>query len=211
MSNPIAVEPKLLAHPWYRKWECGELPVESLRTYAREYYWQVAAFPRYLSRLHSQLETLEERRVVLGNLLEEEDPKAPHPELWLDFAEALGLDRASVRSGEPGPAARALVDEFRSLVASSPEEGLGAILAYESQVPEVARFKSKALQEHYLEGSRAERGTRFFRVHEAADVWHTETLSELVEALPEERKEKARQAATRACSALWRFLDAMPH
>ena len=64
-SRPaLTIEPRILSHPWYRKWECGELPVESLRHYAGEYYWQVANFPRYLSRLHSQLERVEDRRVV---------------------------------------------------------------------------------------------------------------------------------------------------
>jgi pyrroloquinoline-quinone synthase len=202
---------RILSHPWYRKWECGELPVESLRHYAREYYWQVAWFPRYLSLLHSQLDDLGQRRTILGNLMDEENSAEPHPELWLDFAEALGEPRDTVRCGTPGPAAQALVGEFRELVAAGPASGLGAILAYESQVPEIAQFKSGALRRFYLRGAAAEKGTRFFAVHEKADVWHSRELESLVAELPAEGRETARIAAERACEALWGFLDAMPN
>jgi pyrroloquinoline-quinone synthase len=211
MSTTITIQSRLLAHPWYQKWECGELTTDSLRTYAGEYYWQVAAFPRYLSRLHSQMGDLRQRQLILRNLLDEENPDAPHPELWLDFAEALGRDRHEIRTGTPGAAVQELIAEFQSLVAASPEEGLGAILAYESQVPEVAHFKRKALEKHYFHGSPTERGTRFFAVHEEADVWHTKALDELVATLSVEEKQRAQQAADRAGTALWRFLDAMPN
>ena len=88
MSESITIQPLILSHPWYQKWECGELPIESLQHYAKEYYWQVAHFPRYLSSLHSQLADLKTRQVVLRNLQDEENDSAPHPELWLDFAQA---------------------------------------------------------------------------------------------------------------------------
>ncbi len=211
MTQPILVQLKILSHPWYKKWECGELPVSSLQHYAGEYYWQVAHFPRYLSRLHSQLEELKQRQVILGNLADEENAQAPHPELWLDFAEAMGRDRQAVRSGKPGPAVQELITEFQEIVASGPAQGLGAILAYESQVPEVAQFKSAALKKHYLKPAEATHGTRFFDVHAQADVWHAVELQELVGALSEPEKRQAQQAADQASRALWRFLDAMPN
>lgn len=211
VKRPIQIRQSILAHPWYQRWEMGEVSHAALIHYASEYYWQVSRFPRYLSALHSQLEDLGDRQVILANLSDEENPEEPHPELWLDFAEALGADRRQIRQSMPGAAARALVGEFQSLVTSSPEEGLGAILAYESQVPEVARFKEQALKAYYLSPERQALGTRFFSVHQSADPWHTEELEALVKKLPEEKRQKAQQAADRACGALWRFLDAMPN
>jgi pyrroloquinoline-quinone synthase len=215
MTTPaILIEPKILTHPWYRKWECGELATESLRHYAGEYYWQVAHFPRYLSMTHSQLENPAQRRVILGNLLDEEGDaasKTPHPELWLDFAECLGWDRDELASSPPGPAAAALVSEFKSLVASGPGSALGAMLAYESQVPEVAQFKGKALREFYLAQAQHEKGTKFFAVHEQADVWHAAELESLIATLSPDQKQAAQESASRACLALHRFLDAMPN
>jgi pyrroloquinoline-quinone synthase len=211
LQPPLSIEPRILSHPWYRKWEMGELPADSLRHYAGEYYWQVAHFPRYLSRLHSQLDSLEQRQVILRNLADEENPSSPHPELWLQFAQALGLDPAAIRSGAPGPAARELIQEFTALVDAGPHEGLGAILAYESQVPEVARFKADALEKYYLKGAEAALGTRFFKVHQEADVWHTRELQGLLEGQDESQALKTRQASSRAATALWKFLDAMPN
>lgn len=210
MSATIRIEHPILSHPWYKMWECGELPVESLRHYAQEYFWQVAHFPRYLSRLHSQVSDLKTRQVILENLADEENPKSPHPELWLDFAEALGLDRDKVRSSSPSPAAQELIHEFQSLIEAGVPEGLGAILAYESQVPAVAQFKSKALESYYLQKEKADQGTRFFRVHQEADVWHTKELDDVVASLSTEDRQKAQVAADKASLALWKFLDAMP-
>lgn len=206
----IEIAPRILEHPWYRKWECGELPKESLQHYASEYYWHVSAFPRYLSRLHSQLDDLKMRQVLLRNLLDEENEQEPHQELWAHFAEALGTQ--SLPSPQaPGPAAHVLVQSFQGLMDQGVPEGLGALLAYESQIPEVARFKSKALRDHYLSKEEADRGTRFFTVHEQADVWHTQELETLLSSLSPEELKRAQQGATQACVALWGFLDAMPH
>jgi pyrroloquinoline-quinone synthase len=206
----ISAEEKILNHPWYRKWECGEVSPGALQTYAQEYYWQVAQFPRYLSALHSQLDSLEDRQLILRNLSEEENEQAPHPELWLDFAEALGLSRAAVKAGKPGVAAQALVQEFRSLTSTGNAEALGAIYAYEAQVPEVAKFKQAALRSFYLSQEKAELGTRFFSVHEEADVWHSQEIDSLIAKLSPEEKARAQAAASRACQALRTFLNAMP-
>ena len=210
MSNLIEIKQPVLSHPWYRAWECGKVTKEGLQIYAQEYYWQVANFPRYLSALHAQTEELSDRQVILRNLMDEENENQPHPELWLDFAESLGLDRSQVRNRTPGPAAMALVEEFRSVVKSGQPEALGALLAYESQVPEVAKFKTKALNEFYLEGDAAEKGTRFFKVHEEADVWHTRELEGILAKMSDRDRARAQVAADRCGKALWQFLDAMP-
>ena len=62
----------LLCHPYYKAWTAGELTREDLREYAGDYYHHVAAFPTYLSALHSRLDDGEVRRAVLRNLCEEE-------------------------------------------------------------------------------------------------------------------------------------------
>ena len=45
----------LLGHPFYRTWSRGELSHADLREYATDYDPHVAAFPTYLSALHSRL------------------------------------------------------------------------------------------------------------------------------------------------------------
>src|SRR5271157_5270851 len=93
----------LLCHPYYQAWTAGELTRDDLREYASDYYQHVAAFPAYLSALHSRLDDGELRRAVLRNLCDEEIEGRPHSELWLDFAEGMGADRHQVRQRQLAP------------------------------------------------------------------------------------------------------------
>src|SRR3954452_24423838 len=81
----------LLQHPFYQAWSKGELTREDLRHYAAEYWHHVAAFPAYLSALHSQLPDGELRRMVLANLADEEGLRdgTPHTDLWMQFARGM--------------------------------------------------------------------------------------------------------------------------
>jgi pyrroloquinoline-quinone synthase len=207
----LKIHQPLLNHPWYQSWTDGAISHSAIKTYAREYYHHVSHFPRYLSRLHSETEDLEVRRVILENLRDEENWEAPHPELWLDFAEALGAPRSEVRSYLPGSAVRALVAQFQACMAAGPVEGLGAILAYETQIPGVAHFKLGTLRKHYLPLPTQSKGLRFFEVHAEADVWHAQALSTLVEGLSAEEQIRAQRSADLAGMALWRFLDSLPN
>jgi pyrroloquinoline-quinone synthase len=123
----------LLCHPYYKAWTAGQLTRDDLREYAADYYRHVAAFPAYLSALHSRLDDGEQRRAVLRNLCEEEIAGRPHSELWLDFAEGMGADRHQVREREPLPEVRELIAEFRRVAREgTTAEALAAFYAYES-------------------------------------------------------------------------------
>ena len=71
-NDPIAsldvltIEMSLLKHPFYQEWTAGALSLERLRNYAAQYYRHVAAFPRYLSALHSRCDDLQTRQAVTG-------------------------------------------------------------------------------------------------------------------------------------------------
>src|SRR5512140_1437089 len=131
----------LLCHPFYQAWSAGELTRDELREYACEYYHHVAAFPAYLSSLHSRLPDGELRRSVLKNLAGEEIQGRAHSELWLDFAEGMGAERESAQGGEPRETADAIA-WFRNVAREgSTAEALAAFWASESQVPRVAAAK----------------------------------------------------------------------
>ena len=86
-------------------------------------------------------------------------------------------------------------------------EGLAALYAYESQIPEVSKTKREGLAAFY--GVRDEDATRFFSVHEKADVWHREVEREALARVADtpEGREAALAAARRCCDALNRALD----
>lgn len=195
----------LLKHPFYQAWTRGELSREQLRHYAIQYFPHVRGFPRFVSAVHSQCESDEARKSIFLNLAEEEGIGGdPHPELWLRFAEALGATRKQVSDATFGTRAQALADTYHQLCRSSYAEGLGALIAYESQSAEIAITKLEGLARFY--GITDESSTAFFSVHGKADRLHTDVCLKLVDALPEVEREHALSAARVAAQALWDFL-----
>lgn len=200
----------LLCHPYYKAWTAGQLTRDDLREYATAYYRHVAAFPAYLSALHSRLDDGEQRRAVLRNLCGEEIEGRPHTELWLDFAEGMGAQRDQVRQAEPPREVRELIGEFRRVTREgSIAEALAAFYAYESQVPRVAKTKADGLAERYGADAKT---CGYFKLHQFADVEHSQVWRELLAAevaTHPEQAESALASAETAAQALWHVLDGM--
>jgi pyrroloquinoline-quinone synthase len=198
----------LLCHPFYKAWAAGELSREDLREYGREYHSHVEAFPAYLETFANRVPDSPLRRAVLANQHEElgDGNSRAHSELWLDFVEGMGGDRA------PGtakvPEVQSLVGFFDSVAREgAPEEALAAFYAYESQVPRVAAEKSRGLREMY---SADHKTCAYFILHTTADVYHSRVwrnqLAKLIEGNAE-AAEKALKAAGSAAKSLWNALD----
>lgn len=139
---------RLLLHPFYQCWTSGQLSREALADYAAQYYHHVAAFPTHLSAVHSNTEEADTRRKILANLIDEEAKNPSHPELWLRFAEGVGLTREEVQQAELWEETKNLIRTFRSLCRDgSTAEGLAALYAYESQIPTVAEIQDRRTEE----------------------------------------------------------------
>jgi pyrroloquinoline-quinone synthase len=161
----------LLTHPFYLAWTRGELSRAALADYARQYYHHVAAFPTYLSAVHAHCDDQPTRRQLLNNLIDEEVGSPNHPELWLQFAEGLGVSKEDVQSSAKWTETSNLVDTFRSVCSEgTTAEGLAALYAYESQIPAVSESKIKGLVENY--NMTAPRNYEYFTVHVEADREH---------------------------------------
>jgi len=211
--DQVVARHDLLQHPFYRAWTAGQLRAEDLRRYAQEYYHQVAAFPTYLSALHSRLPDGELRRSVLRNLCEEEIMSATHSDLWLDFAEGMGAKRDDVRASVPSPATRELIAAFRRIAAeASPVAALGAFYAYESQVARIAGLKAEGLREFYGADVKT---CAYFVQHSEQDVHHARVwANQIDELLSKEPAPDLFSTVTEllstvedAATALWKSLD----
>jgi len=201
-------ERAMLSHPFYQAWTEGRLPLDTLRSYARQYFHHVEAFPRAVSAVHSACPDRDGRRMLAENLAEEEGIEAgkqDHASLWLMFAGGLGEGEDAVRAQDLNPETEALIATFRRLSHQSYAAGLGALYAYESQFPGVASAKIEGLIDRY--GIRDEQTLRFFKVHENADVEHSRVCGELLDRLPETEREEAVAAAEELAQALWNFLS----
>jgi pyrroloquinoline-quinone synthase len=198
----------LLKHPFYQAWQKGELTLEDLRDYAKQYYPHVAHFPRYVSAVHSNASDAAARSMLLDNLIEEERGEGGHPGLWLNFAEAVGNRREDVASALPAPKAADCVATFTALSRHhDPLAGLAALYAYESQIPAISATKRLGLDSFY--GLREDDAHGFFRVHQQADVWHSQVERETIQRLAVSESDRAlvKSSVAAACDAVWGLLD----
>lgn len=192
-------EHRLLTHPFYRRWEAGELSIGELASYAAQYRHFEAALPEVLVAASSQLPDGHARALVESNLADELAVPVAHLSLFDDFAAAVGASAA-----DPTPATRALVDGYREMaVTRGAPAALAAVGAYEVQSADIAASKAEGLRLRY--GITAA-GTAFWDVHASMDAvhagWTAEALA-AVNAQPADVSAAARQAA----EAWWSFLD----
>ena len=199
---------ELLNHPFFQAWTTGKLSINHLRTYAMEYFHHVAAFPTFLSALHSRLEDGALRRAVLRNLADEEVEGRAHSDMWLDFAEGIGLCPLQVQRSQPSAPVRRLIERFhRSAYKDTPADVLAGLYAYESQMPRISGEKARALLRYY--GANA-RTCGYFALHTYADVRHSQIWREeltRVVAGNRDLEASALNSAERAAYWLWLAID----
>jgi pyrroloquinoline-quinone synthase len=206
--DSLVAEKHLLKHPFYTLWNVGKLTRDHIREYAISYYPHVAAFPTYVSGVHSGCDDPALRAELLENLVEEEGGPVNHPAHWRRFAASLGATESDLsvlpRTAE---VADAIAEFRRTTRTGSVPEGLAALYAYESQIPEISKTKREGLAAFY--GIEDPEATRFFTVHEDADVWHRQVERAALgrAAQTPEDREKALAAAGRCLDALNRVLD----
>jgi pyrroloquinoline quinone (PQQ) biosynthesis protein C len=190
---------RLLAHPFYRRWEAGTLQPGELAAYAAQYRHFEAALPDVLEQVVAQIDDPTARALVQANLDDERGAPAPHLELFEGFARAVGAPADT----DAAPATSALVGLYLSVADGSPVAALAALAAYEVQASEIAASKADGLRARY---GVTEDGTRFWDVHSDADEAHGEWIVEALAALAVDPDE-VREGATAAASAWWAFLD----
>jgi pyrroloquinoline-quinone synthase len=206
--DAIVSERHMLQHPFYQMWNDGTLSLEMLREYAKEYYHQVHFFPTYVSATHSNCDDMVVRQMLLENLYEEENGPDNHPELWLRFADALGVSREEMLNRRYLAHTRASVSILKELARrDNPAEGLAALYAYESQIPEISTTKIEGLVNRY--GLNTPDALTFFQVHEHADEIHRTVTREALVRLcqTDEQKQAALDSAREAADAFNLLLD----
>ena len=175
----------VLRHPFYRRWECGELTTEDLAYYAAEYRHAVVALAQLAGQSAAPEHAAEE---------------AAHVTLWDAFAHSLDADLDRV----PRIETEACVDAW---TASDALEGTAALYAIESAQPEISRTKLHGLLTHYgFEPGSA--STAYFEVHSERDHEHAaESKRVLAERARPEDHDRLVAAAERALAGNWTLLD----
>jgi pyrroloquinoline-quinone synthase len=174
----------VLDHPFYRRWERGELSSTELAFYAGEYRHAVVALADAASAAGDPAHAAEE---------------AAHVALWDDFAAAVDapLDRApSAETSECAAAWRR----------DDPLEARAVLYAVESGQPDISRTKLSGLVEHYGFEPHST-GTAYFELHADRDHEHAAASREVLATVDEGQAERLVSAAEAALRGNWRLLD----
>jgi pyrroloquinoline-quinone synthase len=199
----------LLTHPYYHAWSCGELTHDNLAFYAGQYYEHVSAFPTYLTALHARLPEGPARRAILANAADEEGIEMggrSHAAIWKQFETGITPERTD--PAEILPEMQNLVSTYRHLATNATlPKALGALYAYESQVPRVAEEKLNGLKTLY---SADDPTCEYFALHRVADLHHAQVWRQLISDCLEQEPEcgdQVLEGVSTGAKALWKALD----
>jgi pyrroloquinoline-quinone synthase len=174
----------VLDHPFYLRWERGELTRDELAFYAGEYRHAVVALAGAAAAAGDREHAAEE---------------AAHIALWDQFAAALDspLDRPPTRETDDCAAAWRREDAL---------EARAVLYAVESAQPDISRTKLSGLVEHYG-FTRGSSGAEYFELHAERDAKHAEASRVVLEAATPQDADRLVEAAEGALAANWRLLD----
>jgi pyrroloquinoline-quinone synthase len=196
----------LLKHPFYRAWSLGRLTRQEISFYGWQYLEHVAAFPTYLTALHSRLPEGEMRRAILLNAADEEVRGINHADLWRQFVFAIDVESPPITAVLPEM--RQLVKTYRDFSREgAPAAALGAFYAYESQVPRLAEEKIAALKQFFAAD---EIVLEYFILHAKVDHEHAHVWRQLIDSLiaaDARNGALALAGLTEGARALWHALD----
>jgi pyrroloquinoline-quinone synthase len=189
----------LLKHPFYQRWEAGELAPFELARYAEQYRHIEAALPGVLETIGERLPPGGPRDLVERNLAEERGVPVAHLSMFEDFAGSVGARPETV---EGSAAARLVAMQCRS-ASTSPASGIATLAAYECQASDIALSKAEGLRRHY--GMDAI-GTRFWDVHGVLEARHADWSLDVLVQLGAPQSDVA-GAVSASAQAWWDFLD----
>ena len=170
-------ERTLLRHPFYEAWSAGELPIESLAGYSKEYFQLVKAVPGFMEPIVAAAPP-DVAPELEANMREERDHIRP----WARFAGSLGVGPDALERHEGLEKTRRAVDMMASLM-SGYGTGACAMYAFEKELPEISRVKMEGLAEFY--GIDADEAVEYFVLHTEADVRHAAAWRDIIDGLDE--------------------------
>jgi pyrroloquinoline-quinone synthase len=186
----------VLEHPFYQRWNAGELTPQELDFYAGQYRHAVVALAD-ASRLAAEQAGPAQRAALYQHAREE----ASHVDLWDDFAAAVGTGEGA----EPLPQTRECAATWTA--GEDLLEHLAVLYTLEAGQPSISKTKLGGLTMHYGIGEDSP-ATGYFTLHATLDVEHARHARKLIAQLA--REEDSERMLARAEAALrgnWSLLD----
>jgi pyrroloquinoline-quinone synthase len=174
----------VLDHPFYLRWERGELSREELAFYAGEYRHAVVA--------------LADSAAATGDA-EHATEESEHVALWDEFAGALDAPLNRPPTAETRSCAKAWSRDDTL-------EARAVLYAIESAQPDISRTKLTGLVEHYGFAPNSS-GTDYFELHAERDQEHAAASKAVLEETAPDEADRLVAAAESALAGNWHLLD----
>ena len=174
----------VLDHPFYLRWERGELTRDELAFYAGEYRHAVVA--------------LADSAAAAGDP-EHAREESEHVALWDEFAGALDAPLNRPPTAETRSCAEAWTRDDTL-------EARAVLYAIESAQPDISRTKLKGLVDHYGFAPNSA-GTDYFELHAERDHEHAAASQAVLEETAPDQAERLVAAAESALAGNWDLLD----
>ncbi len=193
----------LLKHVFYQMWSEGKLTINHLQGYSKEYFQLVKVVPKFVENIFNVIADPSLKRAVGQNLKEESE----HIEPWIMFSTAMGVQRNDLASYKGENETNMAVSTLSQLTERSLEEAVAAMYAYEKELPKISKSKIDGLKKFY--GVQSNEATKYLEIHEEVDLRHSEVWKNILKTIPEEKQERALNAAISSLEAQNKLLDSV--
>ena len=193
----------LLKHPFYRVWSEGKLTSNHLQGYTKEYFQIVRQVPEYVRNIYGLTNDPSLEHELTQNIKEESD----HIEAWMRFALSLGVSRDQLLNYTPTYKTIEAVHALSGLTKLSLEEAAAAMYGYEKELPKISRSKIDGLKKYY--GIDNGDATRYFEIHEEADVRHAGLWMNILKNVSPDMTQSVFEAGFKSLAAQNKLLDSI--
>ena len=207
----------LLKHKFYQMWSNGELSLEQLRSYSKEYFQLVKVVPKLVESVGAKQTTGNENEsegvatttitTITEEIKQNMEEESSHIAPWIEFATSLGVPREELLGYQGLDKTRNAVSSLLDITDKSFDEGVCAMYAYELELPKISRSKIDGLEKFYNISS--PQAINYFEIHEEADVRHANVWRKLIKDIESKNHEVSLKAASRSLDAQNMLLDAV--
>ena len=137
----------LLLHPFYVKWSNGELSMDDMNVYAKEYFHLARRIPGIVERVRDRAQ--EQSPHMIAMIEENMEEEQEHVDLWKRFANSLGITNEELEAYQPSATVQEAVTALEEVAEGTFEDGIAAMYALEKELPEIAQTKKDGLCKFY--------------------------------------------------------------
>ncbi len=171
--DEMIAEKSLLKHPFYEMWSAGDLTLDSLTGYSKEYFQLVKAVPGFMEPIIRQAP-----ESIVSELIDNQAEEDSHILPWKGFAESLGISVSELDGYGGLEKTNHAIDSLNRLMTTY-EGGACAMYAFEKEIPKISQIKLEGLAEFY--GLVSEQATEYFKLHAEADIRHAASWRNILE------------------------------